>query len=127
MTDCRLTINSQGNGWKNDVVCPARLEVGEGTARIVYQLEGDDCSFSFSNGRAEQVRKGGVNVRISFVQGSKTVCVLGDENLRGGYGVFTQKLSCVVKPHGVTAVIEYLSGDDREKITVKLRAIALHI
>lgn len=101
------------------------MEVGEGFARIYYQLDGDDCTLFLSSERAEQVRRGSVDLRLTFVMNSKTACIIGDDALRGGYEIFTTRLDCIAKSMGVDARIEYLSGGDRERVNLKIRAIAL--
>ena len=106
------------------MVLPARMEMREGGARIIYKFDGDDCTLTFSGDRIEQLRRGEVNVKISFVCGQNTVCVIGDESLRGGYKVFTTRLEATVRSLGVNARIDYLSGDDGERVSVKIRALA---
>lgn len=101
------------------------MEISENSARISYVLDGDDCTLELSPDRAEQTRRGGVNLRLSFSAGGKTACIIGDDSLRGGYEIFTERLDCMIKSKGFSAEIEYLSGDDKEKIKVKIRAYAL--
>ncbi len=125
MIDCRLVISSRGRGWKSDIVRPARMELGENSARIEYELEGDSCLLVIGGGRAEHIRKGQTDIRMTFLQGSDTACILGGEAFRGGYKIFTVRLKSVVKSHGVSASIEYLSGGDMEPVTVNIRAVAL--
>ena len=124
MTDCRLTISSRGKGWESNIVRPAKMHIEDGRARVEYNLDGDACTFTLRPGRAEQVRKGGVNLRMTFVPGQKTACIIGDEALRGGYAIFTSRLDCTVGSLGVNAELEYFSGEDKERIVVKLRALA---
>lgn len=125
MIDCRLSIISRGKGWESNILQSAKMEVGEGFARIYYQLDGDDCTLFLSSDRAEQVRRGSVDLRLTFVANSKTACIIGDDALRGGYEIFTTRLDCIAKSMGVDARIEYLSGGDRERVNLKIRAIAL--
>ena len=125
MTDCRLTIASRGDGWESNIICRAGMEISQGCARIEYELEGDRCVFTLRPERAEQVRRGGVNIRLSFVEGGKTSCIIGDEALRGGYEIYTVRLSCRIGARGAAADIQYLSGGDGERITLRLRAYAV--
>ena len=122
MTDCRLTIISRGSEWESNISCCGRMKISDNSAVICYSMDGDECTLSLSPGRIEQVRKGSTNIRISFVEGGKTACILGDELLRGGYEVFTSRLSCIIKKFGAVARIEYLSGEDRERITLSVSA-----
>ena len=92
---------------------------------IYYELGGDECTLILSPVRAEQVRKGGVNIKISFAEGAKTACILGEEDLRGDYAVYTESYECIVGAKGVSARIKYRSGDDGEKINLKVRALAI--
>lgn len=103
---------------------PARMEEEGGVTHIYYQMDGDDCVLTFFQGRVEQLRRGSVNIKLSFVCGQTTACIIGDENLRGGYKIYTTALVATVKQLGVNARIEYLSGEDREHICVKIRALA---
>lgn len=120
--DCRLSIISCGNKWESNISCRGRIKILGDSAVVHYAIDGDECTLILSQDRIEQVRKGSVNIRISFVEGGKTACILGDENLRGGYEVFTSRLSCTVKKFGAVARIEYLSGEDKERITLSVRA-----
>lgn len=125
MTDCRLTISSRGAGWESNNVTRGRMHVEGGCARIEYALDGDDCTLFLTPRRIEQTRRGEVNIKLSFVCGSETACILGEGGAHGGYAIFTERLSCLVGSKGASAEIDYLSGDDREKIKVKIRAFAL--
>ncbi len=125
MIDCRLSISSRGDGWTSDNVLRASMEISDNFATVAYKLEGDDCLLTLSPERAEQVRRGGADIKLSFVPNAKTVCVIGDEALRGGYEIFCTRLSVLINRRGVAAEIEYLSGGDGEKINVKIRAVAL--
>lgn len=124
MTDCRLSISSRGRGWRSDVVRPAKMFSEGDCTRIVYDLDGDDCEFVLRPGRAEQLRRGAASMRISFVPGCRTACVLGEEGLRGGFPVRTLKLHAMVGAKGADVRIEYLSGEDGERVSVRLRALA---
>ena len=114
MTDCRLSISSRGRGWRSDVVRPAKMFSEGDCTRIVYDLDGDDCEFVLRPGRAEQLRRGAASMRIS----------LGEEGLRGGFPVRTLKLHAMVGARGADVRIEYLSGEDGERVSVRLRALA---
>lgn len=123
MAECRLAITSRGEGWKSDIIVPARVEIAQDCVQAYYVLDGDECAFTYSRGRAEQTRKGSVNIRMSFVCGRRTACILGEGGLSGGYPVFTDRLDCLIRERGFMARIDYRSGNDGERVTVSLRAL----
>jgi hypothetical protein len=53
------------------------------------------------------------------------MCIIGDDALRGGYTVFTKSLSSSVGRFGCNAALCYLSGEDEEKIDVKISALSI--
>lgn len=125
MTDCRLSINSEGKGWRSDVSERAKIEINKDCARIEYTLDGDYCVLSLSHDFIEQTRRGETDISMSFRQNDKTLCIIGDNALRGGFEIFCTKLKCTLGAKGVDAHIEYLSGEDREKVSVRIRALVL--
>jgi uncharacterized beta-barrel protein YwiB (DUF1934 family) len=99
------------------------MTIEGGAAFIDYKLDGDDCSLFVSSDRIEQTRKGNVNIKISFMRGEKTACIIGGEDLRGGYTVYTKSLLSSVGKFGCTAALSYLSGEDEEQISLKISAL----
>lgn len=124
MTDCRLTIRSRGRGWESNHILPADMQFSEGSVSIFYKLEGDDCTLTLSPRRAEQSRSGEVPLRLTFVPGEDTVCIVGTGGLRGGYRIHTDVFNCIFGRAGVSARLEYFAGDDREHVKLDIRAIA---
>ena len=107
MIDCRLSISSRGDGWTSDNVLRASMEISDNFATIAYKLEGDDCLLTLSPERAEQVRRGGADIKLSFVPNAKTLCVIGDEALRGGYEIFCTRLSVLIKKRGENIIFKF--------------------
>ena len=124
MIDCRLSISSRGDGWTSDNVLRASMEISDNFATVAYKLEGDDCTLTLSPRRAEQSRSGEVPLRLTFVPGEDTVCIVGTGGLRGGYRIHTDVFNCIFGRAGVSARIEYFAGDDREHVKLDIRAIA---
>jgi hypothetical protein len=94
-------------------------------AEINYFLDGDKCKMIISADELEQRREGGVNIKITLRPDQKTVCILGDEEMRGGYEVFTESYKVLLGKKGCVAQVTYLSGKDKEKINLTLRALAI--
>ena len=125
MIDCRLTISSRGGDWKSDVCQRARMEMLEGGASIEYFIEGDGCRLVLLPDFAEQTRKGIADIKMTFRPLQQTSCIICDSALRGGFKIFCTRYKLIAGAKGVDARIEYLSGDDGEKVSVKIRATAL--
>jgi hypothetical protein len=122
---CKLTIYSKGNGWENNTEVFADYCYEDGEAVINYFLDGDKCKLELDASGLVQERRGGVNIKITLRKGEKTFCILGDEEMRGGYEVVTKDFKVLVGKKGCVAEVTYLSGKDQEKINLSLRALAL--
>lgn len=97
----------------------------EGGASIEYFIEGDGCRLVLLPDFAEQTRKGIADIKMTFRPMRQTSCIIGDSALRGGFKIFCTRYKLIAGAKGVDARIEYLSGDDSEKVSVKIRATAL--
>ena len=101
------------------------MEMLEGGASIEYFIEGDGCRLVLLPDFAEQTRKGIADIKMTFRPLQQTSCIIGDSALRGGFKIFCTRYKLIAGAKGVDARIEYLSGDDGEKVSVKIRATAL--
>ena len=95
------------------------MEISDEGARIEYLLEGDRCGY------ARQTRRGQTDIQMTFRPSENTACIIGDSALRGGFRIFCTSYKLILGAKGASAHIEYLSGEDNEKVSVKIRAIAL--
>jgi hypothetical protein len=120
---CKLTIASHGNGWSDKVTDVGQMNIEDGVATVNYKIDGDLCNLTISEEFVEQERKGENNIKISFRQGEKTLCIIGDDELRGGYSVFTKTLTSKVGTLGCNVSLNYISGNDNEEINLTIRAI----
>lgn len=118
----KIKIRSFGNGWKDEKNLSGTVIYGE---EIVarYSLDGDECTFTCSENGAVQRRRGGQNITISFERGKFTECVIGEGNLAGAFKVFTRDVSLTRGKGGFRIVLDYESGEDREKIKLELTAL----
>lgn len=121
----RLTIVSEGDGWNSRVDETAEAEISEGVAKFRYTLDGDDCELTVGDAFVRQSRKGSVPLKLTFRPRERTLCIVGDESLCGGYEIYTQCLSVTVAQFGCRADMTYLSGKDKEKIHLKIAATAI--
>ncbi len=120
---CKLSIFSQGDGWKQNAECEAEASVGENGVVVRYLLDGDNCRLTLSRNSLSQVREGGVNIKISFEEGKTTFCEISDGSSGGGYEVFTEKLSVTLGKHGFYAAADYSGGAVGETISLKIKAL----
>jgi hypothetical protein len=123
---CKLTITSKGNGWSDKVCDDADIQIIDDVATVKYTIDGDECSLLICHKQIEQVRKGKVPIKLTFRQGEKTACIIGDNEMRGGYALFTNRLKVLMGKMGCDAELSYMSGEDKEKINLKIRAIVLN-
>lgn len=121
----KLTIVSQGVGWSDRVEAPAEMQSDGVSAEIAYKIDGDDCLLKISADAIEQIRRGSVNIRITIGRGAVTRCEIGEGTSVGGYVVSCKALACTVKALGVNAEAAYFSGNDRELVRLKIRAVAI--
>jgi hypothetical protein len=122
---CKFYIKSKGNGWDNNTEVFADYNYEDGLAVIDYFLDGDKCRIELDASGLVQERRGGVNIKITLRKNEKTVCILGGEDMRGGYEVVTESYKALIGKKGCVADVTYLSGKDKEKIILTLRALAL--
>jgi uncharacterized beta-barrel protein YwiB (DUF1934 family) len=121
----RIAITSQGNGWNNNIISPAEIVRGESGVTVHYSIEGDKCTLEVSNDCVVQTRKGKADLHLTFRQGEQTACIIGDVSLAGGYKIFTERMKVVVGKSGCFVNLIYFSGDDGEKISLKITAVTI--
>lgn len=119
---CTVKIQSSGNGWKDTRKVEGTLSAEGNVFAIDYTLDGDDCRFVFSGTEAFQTRSGSLEIQMRFCEGRQTQCVLATMQGTGGYSLFTKKINTQLTDRGVTVELVYLSGTDKEKITLRLTA-----
>jgi uncharacterized beta-barrel protein YwiB (DUF1934 family) len=119
----KISIKSQGNDWKDEISSPAEILIDGNYAEVKYAIDGDECTLKVCDGSVEQLRRGEVDIKLTFKQGQKTLCILGDEGMRGGYEIFTQLLHSSIGALGVFVKLHYTSGADKEVIKMHITAI----
>ena len=117
-----IKIKSEGNGWKSCVSAVGEVSFGKELC-VKYSLDGDECEFITDGRTAVQRRRGVQNILITFICGRSTRCVLGRGDLTGSYAVYTKKLKLVRGEEGFSLLLEYLSGNEKEKIKLNFKAI----
>jgi hypothetical protein len=122
---CKIAIKSCGNGWNDNTQVFGEYSYEGGVGELDYFLNGDKCKLTISKTRLEQVRTGSVDIKITLQQNQKTLCIIGGEEMRGGYEVVTQSFKALVGKMGCMAEITYLSGKDKEKINFSLAVLAI--
>jgi hypothetical protein len=120
--NCKIKISSSGNGWKDNRSCDGTYHLGEGMFSLEYTLDGDKCRFVCTPDEAFQTRSGSVTINISFLKGRQTECVLLSSQGTGGYRVYTKQLTYRAEENGAVAELVYLSGEDKEKIKLRIEA-----
>ncbi len=98
------------------------MEISQDGARIEYLVDGDRCTLVLSRDCAEQTRRGKADIKMTFRPLQTTVCIIGDSALKGGFKIYCTHYKLIFGSMGADAKIEYLSGDDNEKVSVKIRA-----
>ncbi len=123
--DCRVNIRSSGDGWSEDIGTEGKISFSDGALCLNYTLKGDGCSLTFKNGAATQIRRGLQCLSLSFIEGQKTNCVIGEGGLCGSFGITTSKLKIVSGKGGFRLSLEYISGTDGEKVNLVLTAVKI--
>lgn len=120
---CRLSIISGGTGWNEKLVKTAEYSYDDGYAQIIYFHEGDRCVLTLSKLQLEHKRTGNACISLSLKPDEETVCVIGGAELKGGYRMKCLSLNVSFTERGCAAETVYLSGDDGERVNMKIRAI----
>lgn len=119
-----MTISSFGDGWKDCVRDDfADMSVNEEEAVISYKIDGDECSLVLSPSYAIQRRKGKFNATINLSEEGKSFCEFSDGKLVGGYKIQIKEYKFIQGPLGCTLKTTYLSGEDKEEITLKANCL----
>lgn len=82
---------------------------------VFYSLDGDSCELRYRGGRLSETRRGAVPLRISFVRGGSSECLIGSGELTGTLPVFCRRLDVLRGKKGVHIALDYdLGGEKRE-------------
>jgi uncharacterized beta-barrel protein YwiB (DUF1934 family) len=118
--NCQIKIKSAGNDWENVHKGEAQFFQHENGFGVEYEYEGDTCKFVVDNHEAFQMRTGAIGVDIHFMLGRQTQCMFTTSHGTGGYSVYTKKLDYQLHERGALVDLVYLSGADKEKVTLHL-------
>ena len=121
----KVNIDSCGRGWTDKKTADGLLTEDKDGVKLFYEIDGDECTLTYKNGKAVQKRQGEQFVEIAFEQGQRTSCTVGSGGLSGSYEVFTNKLNFVSGKGGFKLSLEYTSGTDRELIKLTLTAVKI--
>lgn len=105
---CKIKINSS---LSDEISAFGTIEEAEGKLNVLYTLDGDDCALTYSDGKAEQTRRGGQNVKISFERGEKTFCEISSGAFSGGFEIFTESLEFISGRGGIRLGLGYVGAD----------------
>lgn len=119
----RINITSRGNGWSDSKTCEGEVVVSDGVTVINYTLDGDKCTLTSNGAKVIQKREGLQCVHIEFEEGKKTICTFGDGAMSGSFEVLTKKIKFVSGKGGLRLELEYLSGSDKEPVSLTLTAL----
>lgn len=119
----RINITSNGANWSDNKTCEGDVTFSDDTVIINYTLDGDKCTLTVGRGKVIQKRTGAQNVNVQFEEGKKTSCTLGSGGLSGSFEILTEKIKFVSGKGGLRLNLEYLSGNDREHVSLTLTAL----
>lgn len=118
----RINITSRGRGWSDSKTCEGTV-MCDGATVINYTLDGDKCTLTADGGKVIQNRVGKQCIHIEFEEGKKTVCTFGDGAMSGSFEILTKKIKLISGKGGIRLNLEYLSGSDKEPVTLTLTAL----
>jgi hypothetical protein len=120
----KLTIKSQGSGWQDCVVDNnADMTIDGSGVAIDYVINGDKCTLLATPEFTMQTRTGSLNTTIKFVPSKQGFCKFSDGQLQGEYKITVQSYKFTYGEMGCSLVMTYLSGDDEEKINLRLNCL----
>lgn len=85
-----------------------------------YFLDGDACSLEYKNGVLTQRRRGSVSLRLEFIEGCESECVIGEGELGGKLPLFCEKLQINGRGGGVDISLEYLLGGEKYALDINI-------
>lgn len=121
--ECKVNIRSVGNGWTDTKLTDGKFSEADGTVRINYLLDGDECRLTVEGKKVTQERRGGQYVKINFEEGKKTECVIGSGGLTGSFEIFTRSIRFISGKGGYKLSLEYINGSDKEPIKLDFTAV----
>ena len=119
---CKVTINSQGDGWQDKKTADGRLSSDGKRVQLKYKLDGDTCVLTFDGKTVTQTREGENNISLTFREGESTACTLTSGGMNGSFEIFTDEIKSSVDENNFKLILKYSSGIDREKINLTLTA-----
>ena len=118
--ECVLRIKTITDSTETEIVRMGKVLQGKGLA-LSYQEEGAEVQILLSEGQAELFRKGDYTLKLSLVQGKKTLGSLGIGNNEGEVGIYTHEVFYATT-QGMTLVkLQYDLFFGKEKQEMKLR------
>lgn len=114
---CTVTLD---NGKSETITSKGELNLGAAGFGLFYEIDGDKCFLSYSNGTLTQERRGGVCMKMTFLQGKETDCYLGEGGLSGKFTVFTESVKIKNDGKSVEVALGYICAG--EKITLHITA-----
>ena len=118
-----IKIDSRGSGWTDKKITQGTATEEDGAVRISYKIDCDDCTLFVDGKRAVQERRGSQPIKITFEEGNKTECRIGDGGLVGSFEVFTKSFKFISGKGGYFLSLEYINGSDEELIKLNFTAI----
>ena len=119
----RIKIASFGTGWNDVRITEETTEMRGEEVKVDYSLDGDACTLTVNGGKAVQKRCGEQNVHILFEEGKTTECVFGNGGMSGSFLIFTNKIKLINSKGGFKLKLDYLSGWDREPVSLTFTAL----
>lgn len=122
-----MNIRSVGEGWTENKSVECEITETDSGVIFKYRLDGDECILAADCKKVTQKRTGKQFVEISFIEGEKTRCTIGNGGFCGSYEIFTRSLNFISGKGGYKISLEYLNGSEGELIKLTLTAVKKRI
>lgn len=120
--NCKITVKSEGNGWREEVKSDGFITFYKDGFSAVYEIDGDRAEFKYSDGKCRQKRSGDQNIFIEFKEGAHTTLEISSSGLSGKYEIYTERLKYLIGKGGVKVSLNYISGEE-ERIYLTFCAV----
>lgn len=115
-----LKIAQEAGGESNLSFAQAEGKAMAGGVEFTYNFDGAEYRLLLLEDKMTHIRLGEVSLEMNFERGKRSVCKLSDGNNKGGFCIFTDRLSVQFNGTTVTAECEFSDGEGGEvtRITV---------
>ncbi len=98
------------------------LNFGPDGFAVFYEIDGDKCLFTYTNGSVMQERRGSVHLIMRFTMGAETFCTIDTGEGSGNFPVYTDKIQVINDEKSVQVKLVYTCAGENIKLDLIAKA-----